>query len=95
MKQWLSPGEAAEAIKRGRGKGIKIAILDSGVEASHPALGGLELVDDVAIMEEGQRLKVVPGGVDRFGHGTAIASVLRRVAPEAELGSFRVFGEFQ
>lgn len=93
MMQWLSPGEAAEAIKRGRGKGIKIAILDSGVEASHPALGGLELVDDVAIVEEGQRLKVVPGGVDRFGHGTAIASILRRVAPEAELGSFRVFGE--
>ena len=93
MMDWLSPAEAADAIVRGRGRGVKIAILDSGVEAAHPALGGLELADDVAIVEEGQRLKVAPGGVDRFGHGTAIASILRRVAPEAELGSFRVFGE--
>ena len=51
------------------------------------------MADDVAIVEDGLRLKEVPGGVDRFGHGTAIASILRRVAPEAELGSFRVFGE--
>ena len=93
MMPWFSPEDAAEAIGYGRGKGVKIAILDSGVEASHPALDGLVLADDVAIVEDGQRLKEVPGGVDRFGHGTAIASILRRVAPEAELGSFRVFGE--
>ena len=93
MKHWLSPGEAVAAIGLGRGEGVRIAILDSGVEASHPALGGLELADDVAIVEDGQRLKMVPGGVDCFGHGTAIAGILHRAAPAAELGSFRVFGE--
>ena len=94
MSQWISPDEAADAIRRGRGKDVRIAILDSGVEANHPMLGGLSLADDVAIVEDGPRLKAAPGGgVDRFGHGTAIASILRRVAPEAELGSFRVFGE--
>ena len=94
MSPWISLEEAADGIRRGRGKGVRIAILDSGVEANHPALGGLKLADDVGIVEDGMRLKAVPGGgFDRFGHGTAIASILRRVAPEAELGSFRVFGE--
>lgn len=88
-----SPQQAAEALRSGRGKGVRVAILDSGVEAAHPALGGLVLADDLAIVEDGQRLKEAPGGVDRFGHGTAIAGILRHVAPEAEIGSFRVFGE--
>ena len=28
--------------------------------------------------------------VDVFGHGTAVASILHEMAPEAEIGSFRV-----
>ncbi len=83
-----------EAIRRGRGRGIRIALLDSGVEASHPALRGLELVDDIAVVQDGMKLKVVPGeGRDLFGHGTAVAGILHQVAPEAEIGSIRVLGE--
>ena len=93
MTRWISPDEAATAIKRGRGKGVRIAILDSGVEVDHPALGGLALADDVAIVEDGLRLKTVPGDGDCFGHGTAIAGILRSAAPEADIGSFRVLGE--
>jgi subtilisin len=94
MKPWITPVEAAEAIRRGRGRGVRIAVLDSGIETSHPALGGLELVDDIAIVEDGMKLKVVPGeGRDLFGHGTAVAGIIRRSAPEAEIGSIRVLGE--
>ena len=94
MKTWITPEEAVIAIRDGRGRGVKIAILDSGVEASHPALGGLELVDDIAIVEDGMKLKVVPGGGrDLFGHGTAVAGIIRETAPEAEIGSIRVLGE--
>ena len=93
MTCWISPEEANAAIRRGRGKGVRIAILDSGVESDHPALGNLALSDDLAIVEDGSRLKVVRGDGDQFGHGTAIAGILRSVAPEAELGSFRVLGE--
>ena len=94
MKPWITPEQAAEAIRRGRGRGVRIAVLDSGIEASHPGLGGLALADDVAIVEQGNKLAVVPGeGRDLFGHGTAVAGIIRRAAPEAEIGSFRVLGE--
>ncbi|HYR59320.1 MAG TPA: S8 family serine peptidase, partial [Chthoniobacteraceae bacterium] len=94
MNSWITPEEALEAIHRGRGKGIRIALLDSGVETSHPALSGLHLIDDLAVVEDGMMLKVVPGeGRDLFGHGTAVAGVLHQVAPEAQIGSIRVLGE--
>ncbi len=94
MRTWLNPEEAAAAIRQGRGKGVRVAILDSGVEVSHPALGGLVLRDDVAIVEDGLKLKNVAGrGIDLFGHGTAVAGILRRTAPDVEIGSFRVLGE--
>jgi subtilisin family serine protease len=94
MKPWITPDEAAAAIRRGRGRGVRIAVLDSGIEASHPALDGLELVDDIAIVADGNKLAVVPGhGRDLFGHGTAVAGIIRRAAPEAGIGSIRVLGE--
>jgi subtilisin family serine protease len=93
MNSWITPKQAAEAIRDGRGKGVRIAILDSGVEANHPGLEGIELVDDIAIVEDGFRLKVVPGeGRDVYGHGTAMAGIIRSAAPEAEIGSIRVLG---
>src|SRR5205085_7861869 len=78
----------------GTGKGIKVAILDSGIEASHPLLKQTALADDLAVIDDGLQLKTIPGsGRDLFGHGTAIAAIIRQVAPEAQLGSFRVLGE--
>ncbi len=94
MKPWLSIEQAAAAIGRGRGRGVKIAVLDSGIEAAHPALGGLPLRDDIAIVEAGHKFDIVPGeGIDLFGHGTAVAGIIRQVAPEAEIGSIRVLGQ--
>jgi subtilisin family serine protease len=94
MKCWISPEEAGAAILRGRGRGVRIAVLDSGIEASHPAFAGRPLCEDLAVVEDGHKLKVVPGeGRDLFGHGTAVAGVIRQVAPEAEIGSIRVLGE--
>ena len=94
MNPWLTPEQAIEAIKTGRGKGVKIAVLDSGIEANHPALNGLELLDDIAVIEDGYKLKHIHGeGRDLFGHGTAIANIIRATAPEAQIGSFRVLGQ--
>lgn len=93
-KNWFALGEAREALAHGTGRGVRVALLDSGVETSHPALSGLTLRDDLAIVSDEAQMLVQPnGGRDVFGHGTAIASILREVAPEVEIGSFRVLGD--
>ena len=90
-RAWMTPAEAKDALLHGKGAGVKIAIIDSGVEASHPALGGLSLVDDIAIVHQDDGLVIEAGeGRDVFGHGTAVAWSVLQTAPEAQIGSFRV-----
>jgi subtilisin family serine protease len=68
-----------------------VAILDSGIEISHPGLGGLKLVDDLAFISDGNTVYLEPGaGQDVNGHGTGIAGIIHALAPEARIGSFRV-----
>jgi len=91
---WPNLEEARAALRDGTGKGIKVAVLDSGVEAGSAALQGAQLADDLAVVEDDVSLVTVDGGArDVFGHGTAVAGIIRQVAPEAQLGSFRVLGE--
>jgi subtilisin family serine protease len=92
---WITPEEGENAIRTGRGRGIKIAIIDSGVELSHPSLRHVRLLDDVAFEKTASGIveRAVGAGVDKYGHGTAIAFVINRIAPEAQLGSFRVLDE--
>ncbi|WP_329173164.1 S8 family serine peptidase [Streptomyces sp. NBC_01477] len=72
------------------GSGIRVCLLDSGVEADHPLVGGLDGAVDVIADEDGA-LEVVPTDpVDNAGHGTACASVIRSVAPATLLTSVRV-----
>lgn len=88
---WLDFADAMAALREERGKGIRIAIVDSGIETSHPDLAGMKLRDDVHIIEDGISVSAKQGdGSDLCGHGTAIASIIYRTAPEAEIGSFRV-----
>jgi subtilisin family serine protease len=92
---WITPDQAREAIRTGSGRGIKIAVIDSGIELSHPSLRHARLVDDIAFQESevGVVRRSPNWGIDKFGHGTAVAAAIYRVAPEAQLGSFRVLDE--
>ncbi|HEX4833569.1 MAG TPA: S8 family serine peptidase [Trebonia sp.] len=75
------------------GAAIRVCVLDSGVEASHPLVGEVEAALDVvpASDEDGAPLVIVPGEpVDLAGHGTACASVIRSIAPAAAITSVRV-----
>ena len=68
------------------GRGVRVAILDSGVHAAHPHVGGVE--QGVAIRDDGS---LDDDFVDRLGHGTAVAAAIREKAPEARLLAIRVF----
>lgn len=88
---WPSLEEAREAAARGRGAGVRVAIIDSGVQADHPRLAGAVLRDSVSFDEQDGRVIALEGeGHDAYGHGTAVADLIHQTAPEAELGSFRV-----
>lgn len=87
---WLTLGAARNALRSGTGRGVKIAVIDSGVDASHPQLQGLTIADSVGVLEEAGRIVIREGeGSDVFGHGTAVAGLLHEHAPEAVIGSFR------
>ena len=80
------------------GAGVVIAVLDTGVDASHPELAGrvlpgLDLIDhdanpaDVGNMADDDG----DGLIDEMtGHGTFVAGILRLVAPDAKLLPIRV-----
>ncbi|MDF1741084.1 MAG: S8 family serine peptidase [Verrucomicrobiales bacterium] len=88
--RWPDLSVAREALSAGDGSGIKVAIIDSGIEVSHPALAGVSLQDDVTVSCDGVNLRIEDGdGTDVYGHGTAIASLLLSEAPGIEIGSFR------
>ncbi len=84
--------DRAWAFGDGSGRGLRVAIVDSGVEGSHPAVGG-RLVEAVAVERRGEDWAVVPTQpTDVVGHGTACAGIIHGLAPEAELVSVRVLG---
>lgn len=87
---WPDLESARRALRDGDGSGVKVAIIDSGIDTSHPALAGLSLADDVTVSCDGVNLRIEEGGgEDVYGHGTAIASLLRETAPGVSIGSFR------
>ncbi|MFN2488626.1 MAG: S8 family serine peptidase [Actinomycetota bacterium] len=77
------------------GAGVKVAVIDSGIDADHPAVGGTAggvVIEFDPDSENGVRL-VEGAHKDLFGHGTACAGIIKQAAPEAELYSVRVLGE--
>lgn len=77
------------------GRGVRVAVVDSGVERSHPLVG--PVAGGVVFEPDDDS----PGGVrveerehdDVAGHGTAVAGIIRSLAPACELWSLRVLGE--
>jgi subtilisin len=74
------------------GKGVRVCILDSGIEAGHPLVGEVQGAWSVAIGPDDEPIVTEDEEGDACGHGTACAGVVRSLAPEAELHSVRVLG---
>jgi subtilisin len=108
LPAWSLPAEAVERIALpgewpgqitrewawgdATGAGVRVCVLDSGVEAGHPLVG--EVQQSVAISIEGDDVIVEHNDKegDLCGHGTACAGVIRSLAPDCELTSVRVLG---
>jgi subtilisin family serine protease len=75
-----------------RGAGVTVAVIDSGIEGDHPAVGG-RLVRSVRVELSGEAATIVDDdAIDVVGHGTACAGIIHGLVPEADLVSVRVLG---
>ena len=77
------------------GLGVRVAVVDSGIEADHPGLDGcVDVEGGVAVRPDHDgRLTLVPGPhADDFGHGTACAGIVHSLAPDARITSVKVLG---
>jgi subtilisin family serine protease len=74
---------------------VEVAILDSGVDASHPDLAG-RVARAFRFEEKDGRQQPVEMSVmennDTFGHGTGVAGIIARHAPHARLIDVRILG---
>ena len=74
-----------EAFPGRTGRGVRVAVIDSGVNASHPHIhrvsGGVTIGEQV----------VENSYVDLLGHGTAVMAAIQEKAPDAEYFAVRVF----
>ncbi|MGD9906877.1 MAG: S8 family serine peptidase [Vicinamibacterales bacterium] len=83
----FGPGSVRAADYPGAtGRGLRVAVVDSGVHPAHPHVGAVD--DGARIAADGQRFTDT---VDRLGHGTAVAAAIRDHAPEAAIVPVKVF----
>lgn len=78
------------------GQGVRVAVVDSGIEYDHPALEGcvqggvvVEYDEDA---ENNVRIDPEDQPFDSAGHGTACAGIIHSLAPQAGIYSVRVLG---
>ncbi|MFI2206882.1 S8 family serine peptidase [Streptomyces sp. NPDC020192] len=93
-KEWyLGPMQAEQMWKVSTGKGVKVAVIDTGVNANTPSLKGQVLTDDVP------KAVAYHATVDYAGHGTSMAELiagtgagggLKGLAPGAKIVPYRV-----
>ncbi len=89
---WVTPEMARAAMASGRGKGIRVAVIDSGVDIDHPLLKDAVFSDSIEFSEDERTGAIVARDSvdDAYGHGTGVAGLIHKLAPEAEIGSFKV-----
>ncbi len=88
------PGEVTRDWAWGgsTGKGVRVCILDSGVDSGHPLVGEVQRSVAVSVGADDEVVVTDDTEGDLCGHGTACAGIVRSLAPDCELISVRVLG---
>ncbi len=70
-------------FEQASGRGVKVAVIDSGVNGRHPHItrvaGGISMTEGT------------PDPLDLMGHGTAVFAAIEEKAPDAEIYAVKVF----
>ncbi len=69
------------------GQGVRVAVVDSGVNPAHPHVGGV--AGGIGLTADGSSENYL----DYLGHGTAVAGAIREKAPDALLFAVKVFDQ--
>jgi subtilisin len=85
------------ALATATGRGVNVAILDTGIDVTHPDLQGtvdrsVEMVAQGPPYREVDAASLSAAELDPVGHGTACAGIIHELAPAARLISVRVIG---
>ena len=98
VSQWAPASvRLGDALTVSRGAGIRVAVLDTGIDLSHPALAGRlarrgdgSLLGRDFVDDDGDPSEVGVGTDPGYGHGTHVAGLVALTAPDATLMPVRV-----
>jgi subtilisin len=77
------------------GRGVRVCVIDSGVDPAHPAIGALAAryaAEPGSSAPDAAWDLVADSLGDVAGHGTACAGIIKSLAPQCELTSVRILG---
>lgn len=85
--------QQAQSLASNLGTGVKVAVIDTGIDVHHPAFEGSlapqsdwwDFVDNDSLPQEEGRL-----GEGGYGHGTEVAGIVLQVAPHVQILPLRV-----
>jgi subtilisin family serine protease len=89
---WPAQIDRAWALDGSSGAGVRVCVLDSGIDGDHPDVGAIERAVAIVPGPDGYAQVVEDEAGDVFGHGTGCAGIIRALAPDASISSVRVLG---
>jgi thermitase len=86
--------EQGQALAPNLGAGVKVAVLDTGIDTAHPAFNGSLLTNDMwdFIGNDANPQEEGTAGQGGFGHGTNVAGIVVQVALASKILPLRVLG---
>lgn len=94
--EFIDQAKLTKELDRATGEGLKVAIVDSGVDISHPALkGAVHSSYHVQKFNMSFSCNPIQYPTDEIGHGTMCAGVIHDIAPQAEIYSVKVFDGYK